>query len=338
MHSDANVLVTGAAGIIGRALVQHLRDRLGRERVIAGYRSSRLPEEVALGGPSVQVDVSDHADLQRAVAQHGIGEIYHLAAVLSSAAERDVRTGWQANVQGLYNVLEVARGGGAQKVFIASSIAVFGETTPKDPTPQDTILHPTSFYGVSKRFGELLGSYYSARFDLDVRGLRYPGIISPDSVVGERTISRTVETDSGPRVITGSTDFVTGMIRSAIKGEPYSCCFEPDTVLPLMFIDDCVKATVDLMSAGPLPLHHRCEYNLRGMEFTAAQLAEEIKRQVPGFRYEFRPDERQLLAEATARRIDESAARKEWGWSPEFDLSRMTAALLHAHGERLKSE
>jgi len=329
------ILVTGAAGIIGPELVLDLRERYGDERVIAGYRSSPLPREVSSGGPSVQVDVSDFGALEQVVTHHDVGAIYHLAAVLSSAAERDVQLGWQANVEGLYNVLESARRLSVPKIFLASSIAVFGETTPKHPTPQDTILHPTSFYGVSKRFGELLGAYYAARFGVDVRGLRYPGIISPRSVQGERTISRTIETESGTRVVTGSTDFVTSMIQAAIRGEAYECCFHPETVLPLMYIDDCVKATVDLMHAGSLPLHHRCEYNLRGIEFTAAELAQEIERQTPGFRCEFRPDERQLLADATARAIDDSAAREEWGWSPEFDLPRMTQALLRAHQDRL---
>jgi nucleoside-diphosphate-sugar epimerase len=308
--------------------VTELRGRYGAERVIAAYHHSRLPAALAEAGPNVRVDVSDREMLEDVVARYGIDVVYHLAAVLSHAAADDINRAWSANVVGFYNLLEVARKVKTCRIFFASSIAVFGESTPKDPTPQDSILHPASFYGISKRFGELLGSYYFERYGVDARGLRYPGIISAHSVPGERSISRTVMTQAGPQVISGSTDFVIEMISAAVAGDPYVCFVGPETVLPLMYIADCVKATVDLMEAEPSALIHRCEYNLRGMEFSAVELADEVRRQVSGFHCEFRPDERQLLADATARRIDESAARREWNWTPRYDLPRMVADVL----------
>ncbi|MBC7093044.1 NAD-dependent epimerase/dehydratase family protein, partial [Candidatus Bipolaricaulota bacterium] len=306
--------VTGATGQIGSELTLALRDRYGREQVVAAGHRRAPPEPLRSSGPFVALDVTDRAQVERVVREHEINVVYHLAAILSATGERDPQLAWRINVEGLYNVLEVARTQGITQVFFPSSIAVFGPKTPRDHTPQDTVLSPTTMYGVTKVAGELLCEYYARRYRLDVRGLRYPGIISSETPPGG-----------------GTTDYAVEMFYAAVKGEPYTCFVHEDTVLPMMYMPDCLKATLMLMEADPARLRFRI-YNVTGTSFSAAELAEEIKKRVPGFRVEYKPDFRQAIADSWPRSIDDSAAREDWGWRPRYPLAAMVQDML----ERLR--
>lgn len=310
------ILVTGATGQIGSELTLALREKYGSENVVAaGHRkppAARLKET----GPFITLDVTDRAQVDKAVREHGITEIYHLAAILSASGEQSPDLAWRVNMEGLYNVLEVARQTGVERVFWPSSIAVFGPKTPKENTPQDTILSPTTMYGITKVAGELLCEYYHRRYGLDVRGLRFPGIISSETPPGG-----------------GTTDYAVEIFYAAVRGEPYTCFVRPDTVLPMMYMPDCLKATLMLMEADPSRLRFRI-YNVTGMSFSAAELAEEIRKRVPGFRVEYKPDFRQDIADSWPRTIDDSAAREDWGWEPDYDLPRMVEDMLNALRKR----
>lgn len=310
------ILVTGATGQIGSELTLALRDRYGREQVVAAGHRRAPPEPLRSSGPFVALDVTDRAQVERVVREHEITVVYHLAAILSATGERGPQLAWRINVEGLYNVLEVARTQGSTQVFFPSSIAVFGPKTPRDRTPQDTVLSPTTMYGVTKVAGELLCEYYHRRYGLDVRGLRFPGIISSETL------------PSG-----GTTDYAVEIFYAAVRGEPYTCFVRPDTVLPMMYMPDCLKATLQLMEADPNHLRYRI-YNVTGMSFSAQELAGEIQRRVPGFRVEYKPDFRQCIADSWPRTIDDSTAREDWGWQPDYDLSRMVEDMLRALKER----
>lgn len=220
---------------------------------------------------------------------------------------------------GLYNVLEVARERRLRQVFVPSSIAVFGPETPRERTPQDTILRPTTIYGVTKVAGERLGDYYHRRFGVDARGLRYPGIISSETPPGG-----------------GTTDYAVEIFYAAIKERRYTCFVREDTVLPMMYMQDCIKATIDLMEADSSLLVHRCDFNLAGTSFSAGELAREIQKHIPGFVCDYRPDSRQAIADSWPQTIDDRAARAEWGWKATFDLEAMTADMLVHLGARHK--
>lgn len=315
------ILITGATGQIGSELTLVLREKYGGENVVAaGHKKSPNPRLVDTG-PFVTLDVTDRAQLERTVREHRITEIYHLAAILSATGEQNPDLAWRVNMEGLYNVLEVARTVGVQRIFWPSSIAVFGPKTPRDNTPQDTILSPTTMYGITKVAGELLCEYYHRRYGLDVRGLRFPGIISSETPPGG-----------------GTTDYAVEIFYAAVRGEPYTCFVRPDTVLPMMYMPDCLKATLRLMEADPARLRYRI-YNVTGMSFSAEELAREIQKRVPGFRVQYKPDFRQHIADSWPRTIDDSAAREDWGWKPDYDLPRMVEAMLsalrlrHAQGE-----
>ena len=288
-----------------------LRDRHGRENVIAvDYRS---PEDAgsAEPGPFELVDVTNRDRVSEVTSSYDINTIYHMAAILSARGEADPRRAWEVNVEGLINVLDVAAARHA-RVFVPSSIAVFGPETPRDSAPQEVALLPTTMYGVTKVSGELLGEYYVRRFDLDVRGLRYPGIISSETLPGG-----------------GTTDYAVEMFYAAIETGHYTCFVRPDTTLPMMYMPDCIKATLDLMAANPANLRtHTTSYNIAGMSFSAEELVEEIRRHIPGFRCDYVPDERQKIADSWPCAIDDSAAREEWAWAPAYDLASMTADML----------
>ncbi|MCS7216925.1 MAG: NAD-dependent epimerase/dehydratase family protein [Candidatus Bipolaricaulota bacterium] len=309
------ILVTGAAGQIGSELTQVLRREHGDENVVAtDIKPPRFPGAEA--GPWVPLDVTDRAQVERVIQEFGIAEVYHLAAVLSASGERDPDRAWRVNTEGLYNVLEAARRHGVRRIFWPSSIAVFGPKTPRVNTPQDTILAPTTMYGITKVVGELLCEYYHRRYGLDVRGLRFPGIISSATPPGG-----------------GTTDYAVEIFYAAVRGEPYTCFVRPDTVLPMMYMPDCLKAIRLLMAADPARLRYRI-YNVTGLSFAAEELARELQRRVPGFRVEYRPDFRQDIADSWPRTIDDSAAREDWGWKPDYDLPRMVEAMLAALRER----
>lgn len=306
------ILVTGATGQIGSELTFVLRERYGQENVIAaGHKKSPHPR-LAETGPFITVDVTDRTLLEKTVREHRITEIYHLAAILSASGEQNPQLAWRVNMDGLYNVLEVARTAGIQKIFWPSSIAVFGEKTPRDNTPQDTILSPTTMYGITKVAGELLCEYYHRRYGLDVRGLRFPGIISSETPPGG-----------------GTTDYAVEIFYAAVRGEPYTCFVRPDTILPMMYMPDCLKATLQLMQADPARLRYRI-YNVAALSFSAEELAREIQKRVPGFHVEYKPDFRQRIADSWPRTIDDSPAREDWGWKPDYDLPRLVDAMLTA--------
>jgi nucleoside-diphosphate-sugar epimerase len=234
-----------------------------------------------------------------------------MAAILSAAGEKNPELCWNVNINGLRNILEIATEYGLFRVFHPSSIAVFGPGTPRYNTPQDTILCPTTMYGITKVAGELLCEWYFNRFGLDVRGIRYPGIISSETPPGG-----------------GTTDYAVAIFHEAIQQKRYTCFLKEDTVLPMMYMPDCIRATVELMEADPVPLKHRANFNLAAMSFSPQELAAEIREHIPEFTCEYKPDFRQEIAESWPRSIDDSAAREEWGWSPKYDLSMMVKDML----------
>ncbi|MBC7097788.1 NAD-dependent epimerase/dehydratase family protein [Candidatus Bipolaricaulota bacterium] len=315
------ILVTGATGQIGSELTLELRRLYGDENVVAAFHRTPLPPSLKDSGPSVRLDVADRAELEKVVRNYKPDVIYHLAAILSAKGEENPAAAWRVNLDGLYNVLEVARAGGVRQVFWPSSIAVFGPKTPKEDTPQDTVLCPTTMYGVTKAAGEYLCDYYARRYGLDVRGVRYPGIISSETPPGG-----------------GTTDYAVEMFYAAVKGEPYTCFVRPDTTLPMMYMPDCLKAAIQLMEADPARLTHRADYNVTAMSFSAEELAAEIKKHVPNFQVAYRPDFRQEIADSWPRSIDDSAAREDWDWEPSYDLSRMVEDMLARLKRRLQGE
>ena len=314
-----NILVTGAVGQIGSELTLALRQRYGSASIIAA--GHRTPPGASLrdSGPFITVDVTDRAQLGRAIDEHRIDTVYHLAAILSAKGEENPQLAWKVNVKGLLNVLEVAREKKLSRVFLPSSIAVFGPETPRDPAPQETVLQPTTVYGISKVSGELLGDYYVSRYGLDIRGVRYPGIISTETQPGG-----------------GTTDYAVEIFYHAVEHGDYTCFVRPDTVLPMMYMPDCIKATLDLMEANADRLRHHCTFNLAAMSFSATELAAEIARHIPGFTCSYEPDFRQQIADSWPQTIDDTAAREEWGWSPSYDLATMAEDVLDRLRSRLE--
>ena len=311
------VLVTGALGQIGSELVIALRERFGAENVIAS--DYREPDSDAQCGcdPFARIDVTSRDQLAAAIDRYDVGTIYHLAAILSATGERDPQNAWRVNIDGLLNVLELSRQKGVRRIFIPSSIAVFGPETPSD-APQETVLLPRTIYGVTKVAGELLGDYYVRKYDLDVRGLRYPGIISSETLPGG-----------------GTTDYAVEIFYKALLDGAYTCFVRPDTVLPMMYMPDCIKATLDLMGADRADLTHFCTFNVGAMTFSAEDLAAEIKKHIPEFSCTYEPDYRQEIADCWPRSVDDRAARSEWGWNPTYTLQSMTADMLEKLRERL---
>jgi nucleoside-diphosphate-sugar epimerase len=269
------------------------------------------------GGPFEFIDVTQIETVKEVVREYKIDTIYHMAAILSAVGEERPHLAWDVNINGLYNVLEVAREFELTRIFCPSSIAVFGPDTPRIDTPQETILRPTTMYGVSKVAGELLCDYYVRRFGVDVRGVRYPGIISSETLPGG-----------------GTTDYAVAIYYEAIDKGHYTCFVREDTVLPMMYMPDCIKGTIDLMEADFDQLKHHADFNMSAMSFSAGELAAEIKKHVPGFTVEFEPDSRQAIADSWPRSIDDSAAREEWNWQPEYDLAAMTVDMLEKLGKR----
>jgi nucleoside-diphosphate-sugar epimerase len=262
-------------------------------------------------GPFERVDVTKREEIERVVEHYKIDTIYHMAAILSAVGEKNPQLAWDVNMDGLYNILEVARERELTRIFCPSSIAVFGPKTPREKTPQETITCPTTIYGVTKVAGELLCDYYFQRFGVDVRGIRYPGIISSETLPGG-----------------GTTDYAVEIFYEAVKRKRYTCFVREDTVLPMMYMPDCLRAAIELMEAPLSSLKHHSNFNIAAMDFSAGELAAEIKRHIPEFVCEYRPDFRQEIADSWPRTIDDSAAREEWGWRPRFDLAAMAEDML----------
>lgn len=305
----SRVLVTGAAGQVGTEMVTALRERYGVDSVLAS--DVREPAAGSGSGPFRLLDVTDPEALAAAVGDHRADAIYHLAAILSARGETMPQAAWRVNLGGLYNVLEVARETGCA-VFTPSSIAAFGPSTPPDPTPQDTIQRPNTMYGVTKVAGELLSDYYWTRFGVDARGVRYPGLISHVTEPGG-----------------GTTDFAVEIYYRAVERGAYTCFLGPDTQLDMMYMPDAIRGSIELMEADPDRLHHRNAFNLTAMQVTPESLAAAIREHVPGFDIDYDIDPaRQAIAESWPRRIDDSAARAQWGWRHEYDLSAMTADMI----------
>jgi nucleoside-diphosphate-sugar epimerase len=308
------IVVTGAAGQIGTEMVSRLRDEYGTDAVLATDIRSAGSES----GPFAFVDVTNGESLDAAVGRHRADTIFHLAAILSAVGERRPQLTYQVNIGGLFNVLEVARARGCA-VFTPSSIAAFGPSTPPDPTPQDTIQRPNTMYGVSKVAGELLCDYYFTRFGLDTRGVRYPGLISHVAEPGG-----------------GTTDYAVEIYYEAVRHNSYECFLARGTQLDMMFMPDAIRAAIELMEAPADSLTHRNAFNVTAMQLTPESIADSIRRRLPEFELTYDVDpERQRIAESWPRRIDDSAARSEWGWKHEYDLDAMTDEMLDELAKKL---
>ena len=309
--AKGTVLLTGACGQVGQELVPHLRDIYGFDSVIA----SDVREPTAAlqeSGPYVTLDVTDGDALERVVKEHRVGTIVHLAALLSATGEKNPQLALHINNMGVTNVLEAAREH-SLSVFSPSTIAVFGPSTPKH-TPDETVMRPTTIYGVTKVHLELLGEYYFAKFGVDFRSLRYPGVISSLAMPGG-----------------GTTDYAVEIYHEALATGTYTCFLEEHTMLPMMYMPDLLKATTDLMQAPEEALTQRT-YNVGALSFTPAELARSIERELPGFSISYAPDFRQEIAKTWPEVLDDSAARRDWGWSPEYDLDAMTRDMLASLG------
>jgi len=313
------ILVTGATGQIGSELTMELRKKYGKDNVVAvGHK--RVPSnELLHSGPFEYADVTDKQNIEDIVKKYDIDTIYHLAAILSATGEENPQLAWNVNMNSLYNILEIARENQLTKVFWPSSIAVFGPEAPRINTPQNTILIPKTIYGVTKVAGELLCNYYFNKFGLDVRSVRYPGIISSETLPGG-----------------GTTDYAVEIFYEAIKHKRYTCFVREDTVLPMMYMPDCIKAAIDLMEADGAKIKQRTSYNISAISFSAGELAAEIRKYITEFKCEYKPDFRQKIADSWPMSIDDSVAREEWGWNPKYDLASMTRDMIEKLSKKLK--
>jgi len=315
------ILVTGATGQIGAELTLALRERHGADNVIAAGHRREPSGHLAHTGPYVSFDVRDAAVLDALVPKQGVTVIYHLAALLSAVAEEQPLHAWDINMNGLLNVLESARKHGCQ-VFFPSSIAAFGPDTPPFDTPQDTVQHPSTIYGITKVTGELLCDYYHRRYGVDARGVRYPGLISNQVLPGG-----------------GTTDYAVDIFYAAVKQRHYDCFLRADTQLDMMYMPDAIQAAIQLMETDARRLTHRNGFNATAMSFTPAQLAAEIQRHLPGFTISYAIDPlRQAIADSWPRHMDDSAARNEWGWQPQYDLAAMVTDMLRHITVKLRNE
>ncbi|HQM79456.1 MAG TPA: NAD-dependent epimerase/dehydratase family protein [Candidatus Syntrophosphaera sp.] len=312
------ILVLGSAGQIGSELVPYLRNLYGNNNVVATYHRHPLISEIRDGGPCENLDALEPDKVMDAVKKYNIDTIINLVAVLSAVGESKPTLAWKINMDSMLNVLEIAKEAHCA-VFIPSSIGAFGPTTPLDNTPQDTIMRPTTIYGISKVAAELLGDYYFLKYGVDARGLRYPGIISNVTLPGG-----------------GTTDYAVEIYYEAIKHKSYVCYLKPGTFLDMMYMPDALRALVDLMEADPSRLKHRNCFNVSAMSFDPEMIAAEIKKHIPEFHMEYQIDPvKQAIADSWPNRMDDSAAREEWGWNPEYDLASMTEDMLRVLSAKL---
>jgi len=304
------ILVIGASGQIGVELTLALRKIYGASNVIAS--DLREQNELLQGtGPYVSLDVMNKEMLHVQVIRQGVTQIYLLAAILSATGEKNPNLAWHLNMQGLLNVLDIAREEKLHKVYWPSSIAVFGPTSPKKNCPQQTIIEPTTVYGISKYAGEFWCNYFHQRFGVDVRSLRYPGLISYKSPPGG-----------------GTTDYAIEIFHEALEEKKYECFLDENTYLPMMYMPDAIRATIELMEAPADKISIRTSYNISGMSFSPKEIGTEVKRHIPDFKISYKPDYRQAIANSWPQSIDDSVARKDWGWKEEYDLSAMTSDMF----------
>lgn len=306
----SKILIIGACGQIGTELTMALRANVGKDNVIASDIREG-DEELMTSGPFEIIDATNFEQIENIVEQYNINEVYLMAAMLSATAEKHPMKGWELNMNSLFHVLNLAKAGKVKKVFWPSSIAVFGPTTPKQDTPQRTIMEPSTVYGISKQAGERWCEYYFNKYGVDVRSIRYPGLISYKTLPGG-----------------GTTDYAIEIFHEALKNGKYTSFLKEDTELPMMFMDDAIRATISLMTAPPDQVKVRSSYNLSALNFTPETLAASIRKHIPEFEIDYAPDFRQAIADSWPSSIDDSEARKDWGWKHEFDLEKMTTEML----------
>ena len=307
---EKSILIIGACGQIGTELTLSLRDTYGNESVIASdIREGN--ESLMNSGPFEILDATDYDALEEVVAYYEITEVYLMAAMLSATAEKFPMRAWNLNMNSLFNVLNLGKEKKIDKIFWPSSIAVFGPNTPKEGTLQSTIMEPSTVYGISKQSGERWCDYYFHKYGVDVRSIRYPGLISWKTMPGG-----------------GTTDYAVEIYHKALSEGTYTCFLKEDTELPMMFMEDAIKATLQLMDAEPEKVKVRSSYNLSAMSFTPAQMAKCIQKHIPDFKISYEPDFRQAIADSWPGSIDDKEARLDWGWKAEFDLEKTTKEML----------
>lgn len=306
----SKILIIGACGQIGTELTMALREKVGKNNVIASDIREGS-EELMAAGPFEVADATNFEQIENLVIQHDIDEVYLMAAMLSATAEKFPMKGWALNMNSLFHVLNLAKEGKISKIFWPSSIAVFGPSTPKHNTPQTTVMEPTTVYGISKQAGERWCEYYFKKFGVDVRSIRYPGLISYKTLPGG-----------------GTTDYAVEIYHEALKNQKYTSFLSEDTELPMMFMHDAIRATISLMDAPSEAVKIRSSYNLSAISFTPKILAETIKSYIHDFEIDYAPDFRQAIADSWPSSIDDSRAREDWGWKHEFDIEKMTKEML----------
>lgn len=307
------ILFTGCGGQIGSELLFAFRSILGNDNVIASDVSTNINKEVIESGSFIQLDVLNTQAISDAIDKYNIEGIVHLAAILSAVGEKNPQLAWNVNMNGTVNIFEVAREKNIKRILVPSSIAVFGPDTPSIMTPQKTVLHPSTMYGVTKVAIELLGNYYNLKYGMDIRGLRYPGVISHKTLPGG-----------------GTTDYAVAIYFDAVKKGSYECFLREDTMLPMIYMPDCIKATVDLFFADKSRLTNATGYNLAAFSVTPKEITESIRKVIPDFKITYTPDFRQAIADSWPDSIDDSEARNEWDWKPDFDLDKMTRDIIEA--------
>lgn len=307
---EKRILIIGASGQIGNELTMYLRNMYSNQNVIASD-IREASNQVMESGPFEILDAMDGKALEKIVTNYNITDVYLMAAMLSATAEKFPNKGWDLNMTSLFNVLNLAKDKKIEKVFWPSSIAVFGPTTPKTNTPQHTIMEPATVYGISKQTGERWCEYYHKRYGVDVRSIRYPGLISYKTLPGG-----------------GTTDYAIEIFHKALKDKKYTCFLSAQTALPMMFMDDAINATVNIMLAPPQKIKIRNAYNLAALSFTPQELAASIQKHIPDFTIEYQPDFRQAIADSWPASIDDSVARKDWGWKHHITLDAMTKIMI----------
>lgn len=312
--STPSILVTGSGGQIGTVLVKALREKHGSSAVLA-TDLGLAPDETQSGGPYEQLDVTDRDTLRSLLRDYKITEVYHLAALLSSKGEQNINLTWNINFDAHRHLLEMAREHKVQKLFFPSTIGIYGPTTPRRDTPQHASFQPGTIYGISKVTGELWNQYYRTRYGMDIRSLRYPGVISYE-VIPEG----------------GTTDFAVEMFFELKRKGHYECYLKEDTILPMIYMPDVLKATLGLMSSDAADLSTSMGYNLSGFSLSPASLFAELKKHHPGATISYNPDSRQRIADSWSQTIDDSAARSDWGWEPDYDMSSMVQDMVKMIG------